>query len=160
MKIINTGGTLTKCYNPITGSLEVPYDNRAIENIVESFSYDIDIAGVIYKDSLDITPEDRAQLTMVLEADDETIFVIVHGTDTMSETAASLAKHLKDRVIVMTGAMVPYELNKTEAALNVGMAMGFAATSPAPGVYICMSGIIAPHDKIKKNVAQGRFEIV
>lgn len=160
MKIMNTGGTFNKRYNPISGELEVPFDNRAVEAIVEHFSYEVEIAGMIYKDSLEMEEGDRAQLAAILKADEEDVFVVVHGTDTMDLTAGTLSEHLDDRVIVLVGAMVPYSIAPTEASMNLGMALGFAATQPPAGVYICMSGIIAPHDRIRKNRAAGRFEIV
>jgi L-asparaginase len=78
----------------------------------------------------------------------------------MHLTAEQLAEYLPNRVIVLVGSMVPFSLDKCEASLNLGMALGFAATQPSNGVYICMSGIIAPHDKILKNREEGRFEIV
>jgi len=164
MKILNTGGTFNKVYDPINGKLEVPFDNEAIEEIVESFAYDVEIAGMLYKDSLEMTEEDRQQLKDIIDVDDEEVYVIVHGTDTMDLTAAALAAWMEEdeeeRVIVLTGAMVPYSIDKTEASVNLGMALGYAATRPAPGVYICMSGIIAPHERIRKNREEGMFEIV
>lgn len=160
MKIMNTGGTFNKRYNPVTGELEVPFDNFAVEEIVKHFSYEVDIAGMLYKDSLEIGPLDRDQLAAILSADEEDVFVIVHGTDTMHLTAKKLAEHLSERVIVLVGSMTPYAIDKSEASLNLGMALGFAATQPAPGVYICMSGIIAPHHMVQKNREEGRFEIV
>jgi L-asparaginase len=54
MKIMNTGGTFNKRYNPVSGELEVPFDNLAVEEIVKSFSYEVDIAGMLYKDSLEM----------------------------------------------------------------------------------------------------------
>ena len=160
MKIMNTGGTFNKRYNPLNGRLEVPFDNEAVESIVASFSYDVAIAGMIYKDSLQMEQSDRDQLAAILKADDEEVFVVVHGTDTMDLTARTLSEHLDDRVVVLVGSMVPYSIDHTEASLNLGMALGFAATQPPAGVYICMSGIIAPHDRIRKNRTEGRFEIV
>jgi len=160
MKIMNTGGTFNKRYDPISGTLEVPFDNAAVEAIVASFSYEVAIAGMIYKDSLEMEQNDRDQLTAILQADDEEVFVVVHGTDTMDLTARTLSEHLQDRVIVLVGAMVPYSIDPTEASLNLGMALGFAATRPTAGVYICMSGIIAPFDRVQKNRSAGRFEIV
>ncbi len=73
MKIMNTGGTFNKRYNTITGELEVPFDNLAIEEIVKGFSYDVDIAGMLYKDSLEMEQIDRDQLTAILSADDEDV---------------------------------------------------------------------------------------
>lgn len=164
MKILNTGGTFNKRYDPVIGKLEVAFDNEAVEEIVESFAYDVEIAGILYKDSLEMTQEDRDQLYSIIDVDDEEVYVIVHGTDTMDLTARTLAERLaedeEERVIVLTGAMVPYSIDKAEASVNLGMALGFAATQPAPGVYICMSGIIAPYDCIRKNRSEGMFEIV
>lgn len=164
MKIFNTGGTFNKVYDPVTGKLEVPFDNEAIEEIVESFAYRVEIAGMLYKDSLEMTDEDREQLVNIIDVDDEEVYVIVHGTDTMDLTAKALAEWMdeeeEERVIVLTGAMVPYSIDKTEASVNLGMALGYAATQPAPGVYICMSGIIAPYNRIRKNREEGIFEIV
>lgn len=157
---MNTGGTFNKRYNPITGEMEVPFDNVAIEEITKHFSYEVDIAGMLYKDSLEMDQTDRDQLTAIMSADDEDIFVVVHGTDTMHLTAQQLAEYLPETVIVLVGAMIPFSIDKSEASLNLGMALGFAATRPANGVYICMSGIIAPHDQIRKNRDKGRFEIV
>lgn len=164
MKILNTGGTFNKVYDPVTGKLEVAFDNEAIEDIVEDFAYDVEIAGVMFKDSLEMTQADREQLYMVIDMDDEDIYVVVHGTDTMEKTARYLAERLEEdeeeRVIVLTGAMMPFRISEKEASVNLGMALGYAATGPAPGVYICMSGIIAPYDRIRKNRSEGIFEIV
>lgn len=164
MKIMNTGGTFNKRYDPVTGELEVPFDNEAVEEIVETFAYDVEIAGMLYMDSLKMTQSDRDQLADIIDADDEEVYVIIHGTDTMDLTARTLAERMEEdeeeRVIVLTGAMTPYSIDKTEASVNLGMALGYAATQPAPGVYICMSGIIAPYDRIRKNRAEGIFEIV
>ena len=164
MKILNTGGTFNKVYDPVNGALEVAFNNEAIEEIVERFAYDVEIAGVMFKDSLEMTQEDREQLYSVIDMDDEEVYVIVHGTDTMEVTARYLAQRMEDdeeeRVIVLTGAMVPFSIDKAEASVNLGMALGYAATQPAPGVYLCMSGIIAPQGRIRKNRAEGIFEIV
>jgi len=160
MKILNTGGTFNKRYDPLKGELEVPYDNEAIEAIVSTFSYEVDIAGMLYMDSLRMTQTERDQLADIIEADEEEVFVVVHGTDTIDLTARTLAGRLKDRVIVLTGAMTPYSISPTEASVNLGMALGYAATQPPAGVYICMSGIIAPYMRIKKNRAKGVFEVV
>ena len=36
MLILNTGGTFNKRYNPISGELEVAYDNLAVESVLKS----------------------------------------------------------------------------------------------------------------------------
>ncbi|MDT8339795.1 MAG: asparaginase domain-containing protein [Sulfurimonas sp.] len=160
MLILNSGGTFNKKYNPLSGELEVPYSNEAIEKILKSMDAKYDLAGVIYKDSLEMTIDDRKILTnIIMESKDDT-FVIVHGTDTMHLSAEFLAEIFDDRKIVFVGAMRPFEIDSIEASLNLGMAIGFAKGVKEYGVYICMSGHVEPWDKIHKNIKFGKFEVV
>jgi L-asparaginase len=160
MLILNTGGTFNKRYNPISGELEVPYDNLAVEKILATFSSTVEVAGVIYKDSLDMDANDRKMMAQIISASQERFFVVIHGTDTMHLSALFLDAVLEDKVVVFTGAMVPFEIDPVEATANLAMALGFAKAQNAPGVYICMQGLVAVHDRIVKNRALGKFEIV
>lgn len=56
-------------------------------------------------------------------------FVIIHGTDTLSWTAASLAYQLQglDRPVVLTGAMRPLEASESDGLDNLHGALRFAA---------------------------------
>lgn len=159
MLILNSGGTFNKRYNPLNGELEIPYDNSAIEKILDSFEYKIDMAGVVYKDSLEMTIDDRKMLGhIILESKDEE-FIVVHGTDTMDETAQFLDAMFDDRVIVLVGAMKPFEIENIEASVNLGMAIGYAQGQEDCGVYICMNGFVDSWDKVKKNKLLGKFEL-
>jgi len=160
MLILNTGGTFNKRYNSLSGEMEVPYDNLAVEKILSTFTYDVELAGLIYKDSLDIDMEDRKMMAKIIAASDDTHFVIIHGTDTMGMSAAFLDEVLEDKVIIFTGAMVPFEVDPIEATANLSMALGFAKSMKIPGVYICMQGCVESHDKLIKNKTLGKFEIV
>ena len=160
MLILNTGGTFNKRYNPLNGQMEVPYDNHAVEAVLSRFSYAIETAGAIYKDSLDMDADDRRMIAGIIAASREKAFVIVHGTDTMHHTAAFLSEVIDDRVIVLTGAMVPFEIDPVEATANLAMAVGFAQSARENGVYICMQGRVAPHEKLVKNRNSGKFELV
>ncbi len=160
MLILNTGGTFNKRYNSITGTLDVPYDNRAVEEIASRFVNDLTIAGVLYKDSLDFTSDDRKMIADIILASTEKEIVIVHGTDTMHLTAAYLSALIEDRVVVLTGSMMPYEIDALEATANFSMALGYAQGQSDYGVYICMQGLVGPWESIEKNRASGRFEIV
>ncbi|MDD5401299.1 MAG: asparaginase domain-containing protein [Sulfurimonas sp.] len=160
MLILNSGGTFNKQYNPLNGELEVPYNNSAIERILQSVESKYDVAGVIYKDSLDMTMSDRKMLAnIIMESKDDT-FVIVHGTDTMHMSAEFLSEIFDDRKIVFVGAMKPFEIDNIEASLNLGMAIGFAKAVQKVGVYICMNGYVEPWHKIRKNTKFGKFEVV
>ena len=143
----------------LTGELEVPVDNYALERILESFEQKPPMAGVVYKDSLQMDMSDRKMIADIIFHSTEREFVIVHGTDTMEITAEFLAEIFEDRVIVLTGAMKPFEIDNVEASLNLGLAVGFATSCEKNGVYICMSGYIKPWNMIKKNKNLGRFEV-
>ncbi len=160
MLILNTGGTFNKRYNPLSGEMEVPFDNLAVEKILATFTYDVETAGVIYKDSLDMDIDDRKMLVKIIAASSETHFIIIHGTDTMDKSAAFLDAVLEDKIVVFTGAMVPFEIDPIEATANLAMAMGYVKNETIPGVYICMQGSVAKHDKLVKNRTTGKFELV
>lgn len=160
MLILNSGGTFNKKYNLLNGELEVPFDNYAIERILQSTNFKCDIAGVVYKDSLEIDINDRKMLAnIIMESKDDT-FILVHGTDTINITAEFLSEIFEDRKIILTGAMKPFEIDNIESSLNLGIAIGFAKATPDNGVYICMNGMIEPYDKIIKNTKLGIFELV
>jgi len=158
--ILNCGGTFNKRYNEIDGTLEVPCDSFAVEDILKSVEVKFGIAGVIFKDSLDMNIEDRKMLASIIMESKDDEFIIIHGTDTMSDTAEFLNEIFDDRKIILTGAMKPYEIDKVESSLNLGLAMGYIQACSNSGVYICMSGFISPFEKIIKNKQLGKFELV
>ncbi len=160
MLILNSGGTFNKRYNEESGVLEVPYDNDAVDEIMASIKHHYMVAGVVYKDSLDMDTEDRKRIASIISESEEAEFVLVHGTDTMQETAEFLDAIFDDRVIVLTGAMKPYSIEKSEAGFNLGMAIGFAQTQEIAGVYICMNGYVKPWQELQKNPAIGKFQVV
>ena len=160
MLILNSGGTFNKRYNPLNGELEVPFDNYAIEKILSSFHAEYNLAGVVYKDSLEMDVNDRKMLaSIIMESTDDT-FIVVHGTDTISLTAEFLDEVFDDRKIILTGSMKPFEIDKIEATLNLGIALGFSKSIVDNGVYICMSGFVKAWNNIEKNRKSGKFEIV
>ena len=160
MLILNSGCTLNKRYNTLNGELEIKYDNAVIERVLESVNSEYNIAGVVYKDSLDMDIDDRKILTnIIMESTDDT-FIIIHGTDTIDVTAEFLSAIFEDRKIILVGAMKPFEIDKVESSLNIGMAIGFSKAQEKNGVYICMSGHVELWNKLEKNKAKGKFEVV
>jgi len=159
MLILNTGGTFNKRYNPIIGELFVPKDNDAVISITALMAINADVKGIIYKDSLEMNEDDRILLAKTVEKTEEKIIIIVHGTDTMDVSADYIAHQSFDKVIVFTGAMVPYSIDPVEAAANLGAAVGFAQNAKE-GVYVSMQGIVGPYERVIKNRAAGKFEYV
>lgn len=69
-------------------------------------------------------------------------FVIIHGTDTLSWTAASLAYQLQglDRPVVVTGSMLPLEAPDSDAVGNLHGALQFASKPALQEVAIYFAG--------------------
>ena len=88
MLILNTGGTFNKRYDPLLGELYVPEDNRALHLIVDRFTHPLPIEGMIYKDSLEMDDGDREALVQRILQVPYDRCIVVHGTDTMDQSAA------------------------------------------------------------------------
>ena len=68
----------------------------------------------------------------------------------MAETAKLLGEQIKDKTIVLTGAMIPYSFIKSDGHFNLGCAMAFAQTLPK-GIYVTMHGKVFDYDNVRKN---------
>jgi len=160
--IINVGGTFNKIYNPITGELEIKKNNSLIMDIFKKVfktNFEINIKGILYKDSLDMTKKDRKRLVSFIQKAKYQNIIIIHGTDTIDKTAKYINKKIKDRNIILTGAMMPYSIDGIEATSNLFLAYGYMQNS-INGVYIALNGVVHRYDKIKKNRKLGKFEII
>lgn len=159
LHIIATGGTFEKHYDEIRG--ELVFDSSHIPAMMErarvSLPYTFEELSML--DSLDMQEQDRLN---VLDSCDNTSsdrIVIVHGTDTMQDTAAVLGKAGLQKTIVLTGAMIPYEFDRSDAFFNLGFAVSAVQLLPV-GVYILMNGQIFEWDKVTKNRRIGVFVAV
>jgi L-asparaginase len=160
MKIlfIQTGGTIDKDYGEGAGVYNFEIKDSAVKAIIEQANSSIEyrIFTILKKDSQDITDEERLEIVKVCKNAPEDHIVITHGTDTMNLTAETLSQHINDKVIVLTGAARPEAFAHSDAAFNVGTAVG-ALDHADKGVYIAMSGRVLPWDKIHKDPITGVF---
>ena len=108
-------------------------------------------------DSLEMTDEDRELIAHQCNQCEENQIVITHGTDTMSETAKVLAEKVKNKTIVLFGAMIPIKFGSSDGLFNLGSALAFVQTLPA-GVYVAMNGRYFHWDNVRKNKQTGMFE--
>lgn len=156
--ILTTGGTFDKVYS-VAGDLEIgePSVPELLSFVLTDTTFDV--RSILKLDSLDMVDADRAVLTEALNAVDGDRVIITHGTDTMPETARYLHEHadLGNKVVVLTGAMQPASMRKSDASFNLGAAVA-ALNLLEPGVYISMSGRIFPATAVKKDRARGIFE--
>ena len=154
--ILTTGGTFDKVY--FDANSEYSIGDPCITSILDEGNVNSDyrIQSILKKDSLDITSKERQIIKNSVEECAEERIIIIHGTDTMVETAKSL-EDIKDKTIVLTGAMQPARFKKTDAIFNSGFALA-AARILEYGVYITMNGMVFHSDNVKKNIDLGKFE--
>jgi len=159
IKIFVTGGTFDKEYNELNGELFFK-DTHLTEILALGRSrVPVDITMLMMKDSLHMTDADRSLISKSCQSCPETKIIITHGTDTMVETAQVLAKEVKGKTIVLTGALIPYKFGSSDGLFNLGSAIAFAETLP-PGVYVAMNGRFFNWDNVRKNKELGEFEEV
>ena len=157
LRIIATGGTFDKHYNELNGVLG--FAESHLPDVIKRTRMTIPVALEVVSllDSLDMQDADRQRVLGACQAAQEQAIVIVHGTDTMRETAEVLGAAVSDKTIVFTGAMIPYEIANSDALFNFGFACGVAQVLP-PGVYVAMNGKIFSWDNVTKNRAAGVFQ--
>ena len=157
LRLIATGGTFDKHYNELNGTLG--FSDSKLPDVIKRSRMTIPVALDVLPllDSLDMQDADRARILATCQGAPERAIVIVHGTDTMPETAAVLGAAALDKTIVLTGAMIPYEIANSDALFNLGLACGVAQTLPA-GVYVAMNGQVFTWNNVTKNRAAGVFE--
>jgi L-asparaginase len=153
--VVTTGGTIDKVYFDAQSEFEV---GRSMvgDLLREAHVYaPFETLEVMRKDSLDLTDDDREAIRRAIAAAPNTRIVVTHGTDTMTKTARVLGS-IRDKTIVLTGALSPARFANTDAAFNVGMAFGAVQSLPA-GVYIAMNGQVFDAAKVRKDRETNRF---
>jgi L-asparaginase len=157
IRIFITGGTFDKEYNELNGELYFK-DSHLPEMLkLGRCKTALEIRTLMMIDSLGMTDDDRELIVRQCETAAEDKIVITHGTDTMTDTAKILAQKIKNKTIVLTGAMIPYKFGSSDGLFNLGSALAFVQTLP-DGVYVVMNGKYFNADNVRKNKQTGEFE--
>ena len=157
ISIFVTGGTFDKEYDELHGRLYFK-DTHVNEMLTLGRSrVDVSVRTLMMIDSLEMTDADRGLIVSNCRQCQEPRIVITHGTDTMVQTAAVLARADLGKTIVLTGAMVPYAFGSSDGLFNLGSALSFAQVLQ-PGVYVAMNGTAFAWDQVRKNTKTGYFE--
>ena len=153
--VLTTGGTIDKQYFDALDTYQIT--DTVVARLIEiaRVKHPFRIEELMRKDSLELTDTDRADLGARVAGTALTRVVITHGTDTMTETAKLLAG-IKDKTIVLTGALAPARFAESDAAFNLGMAFATAQTAP-PGIYITMNGSVFNALEVRKDRGKGMF---
>jgi L-asparaginase len=157
VRVFVTGGTFDKEYDELTGQLY--FRSTHVDEMLRRgrCGLDVDVETLMMVDSLEMTNDQRATIVRACRDCAEDQIVITHGTDTMVETARALADGVKDKTIVLTGAMVPYAFGSSDGLFNLGSAFSFVQSLPR-GVYIAMNGRSFAWNDVQKNRKEGVFE--
>ena len=158
IQILITGGTFDKSYNHISGDLF--FEKTHIPEMLERSKcrLNVDVKTLMMIDSLEMTKKDVEKIIDECKKTKSSRIVITHGTDTMVNTAEKIAEKIKNKTIVLTGAMIPYAFgSSSDGFFNLGSALSFVQTLKN-GIYIAINGQYFDYDKVEKNKLKGYFE--
>lgn len=162
IQIFRTGGTFEKKYNELSGKLE--FERYWIKAMLDTgrCTAEYNIKRLMLIDSLEMTDQDRQLISDNCLQTTAKQILIIHGTDTMTDTAQWIQTQLKksnitDKTIVLTGAMIPSSIKNSDAPFNLGFAVA-AVQTLSPGVHIAMNGKFFQTGKTQKNKELGVFE--
>jgi L-asparaginase len=148
VRIFVTGGTFDKEYDELTGKLF--FKDTHLQEMLKlgRCKLEVDVRTLMMIDSLEMTDLDRKTILDHCQQSAEEHIIVTHGTDTMEQTARLLGPAIKNKTIVLTGAMVPYQF---------GSALAFVQSLPH-GVYVAMNGKYFPWSNVTKDKATGEFK--
>jgi len=161
MKIILAGGTILRDYDVWSGELEHEgsglsdcLDDMMLKNQPEICFWEL-------HDSLGMRDGNREALYQYCKKVKDRRLLVIHGTDTMSETHEYFRQQVLGpkntrKTIVFTGAFFPLCVRGTDAEFNLGFGIACAKTLPE-GNYVAMNGEIFVKD-VKKDFENLTFE--
>jgi len=157
IKIFATGGTFDKEYNEINGKLFFKETHLAELLDLGRSQLNVKIETLMMVDSLEMTDDSKKNIVDKCKEEKTDRIIITHGTDTMVDTATLLAKSIKNKTIILTGAMIPIKFGSSDGLFNLGSALSFIQVIE-PGVYITMNGRYFKWNNVRKNKKLGIFE--
>lgn len=159
--LISTGGTVEKTYDELDGVmqneisvLDVMLAGLKLEGV------EISRVPLLNLDSLEMTEEHHTLIAKTAESLCAAYdgVVITHGTDRLAATGDTLVETLGTPPVpvVLTGAMLPYVMRRTDAIQNMTEALLAVQVMP-PGVYVAMHNKVLQFPGVKKDRARGTF---
>ncbi len=152
--LIATGGTIASAedgngLSPALTGEELARSVPEIEGLCE-----LDIVQPMNIDSTNMRPADWLRIAEVIceNYDAHDGFVILHGTDTMSYTAAALSYLIQDspKPIVLTGSQQPMGNPFTDAKINLYQSLVYAVSDRSRDVSIVFGGYAIAGTRARK----------
>ncbi len=157
IRLLITGGTFDKEYNERTGELFFK-DSHVLEMLtLGRCRVTVVPQTLMMIDSLEMIEAERNLIARTCAEAEEDAIIITHGTDTMVATAEVISGKVKNKTVVLTGAMIPYKFGSSDGLFNLGSALAFVQSLPH-GVYIAMNGRYFLWNNCRKNKEKGEFE--
>ena len=152
--LIATGGTIASHLGE-EGLVPQISAESLLKCVPEVFDFcDVDAVQPYNIDSTNVTPEHWLKLAQTIQKhyDNYDGFVICHGTDTMSFTAAMLSYLVQHspKPIVLTGSQQPIDKEDTDARMNLRDSFLYATYEQASDVVIVFQGKIIAGTRAKK----------
>ena len=152
--LIATGGTIAS-HTGANGLIPEIVAEELLKNVPEVFEFCQPSAIQIYSiDSTNVTPEHWIKLATAIRDhyDDYDGFVVCHGTDTMSYTAAMISYMVQGspKPIVFTGSQKPIDKEDTDGRINLRDSFLYAASDDASDVVIVFQGKVIAGTRAKK----------
>lgn len=163
LRVLVTGGTLDKVHDWKNESLGFPPGGEShVSELLDEARCGGAVVEVLFlKDSLDFSEADRTRVAAAVRDAPEKHLVVTHGTSTMGVTARALEAAgvggPLGKTVVLTGAMRPFSLQRSDAPFNLGAAI-VGARLLSPGVYGVMNGGVFAAQDLVKNTELGRFD--
>jgi L-asparaginase len=157
IKIIVTGGTFDKEYNELKGDLYFNKTHVPEMLILGRSRIEVNIVTLMMCDSLKLADSDIERILTECQTSNEDKILITHGTDKMVSTSQVLGKYIKNKTVVLTGAIIPYAFGSSDGMFNLGSALAFVQSLPY-GVYVVMNGKCFHYNNVRKNKTNGNFE--
>ena len=161
--LLTTGGTIEKTYDERSGELS----NRGsiVRRMLRRLRLEgtrVSIVELMSKDSLFMTDADRETIAAAVETHQASTdgVVILHGTDTLAVTGEILHQrfHPPRIPVILTGAMRPYEMKRSDALQNLTESI-FAGGVLPPAVYCVTHGRALRFPGVVKDRESGTFII-
>jgi L-asparaginase len=159
--LITTGGTIEKEYSEQLGMV-LNHESKVGEYLkrLRLPDCDVRIITLMNKDSLKMTPEDRATLVAELEQllPLRCPVVVTHGTDTLVESGVLIERAfpMLQVPVLFTGAMKPLGFDRSDGLQNLTESL-LAARLLGPGVYVVIHGQVIPISQARKDRHRGTF---
>ena len=152
--LIATGGTIASALG-VNGLIPQLSADGLLKYVPEIFRFcDVDAVQPYSIDSTNVTPSHWLTLAETIREhyDNYDGFVVCHGTDTMSYTAAMISYLVQHspKPIVFTGSQQPIDKEDTDARINLRDSFLYAAYDNACDVVIVFQGKIIAGTRAKK----------